>query len=980
MKQKLFTLLTLLVGIASGAWAVDYYSPTTDEVIILSDVYDAEKTSAGYSNHAAIAWAGAVSNATTSAKAGDPSNGGEATSSNVTCYSIKNNGGQKNITLAVSGVSKITLYHVKHSSRYPQLILTPSSGSGSTLSGNTNVYYNEFAIDGTKSYSIALQAYDGSAKQDAPQIYAIKLTKYVARTIDTQKLGGVKVGGTALTEDAATNGYSVSGSTVTLSDVAYAKPTTVTLTNHITYTDATAEDKNVSVTFGETASAGFWTGTATIGTTEYTVKVPYEAQSITGITINGTAISASDLATLTSTKAVSIDGSSINGVGTINVSLSGGSTTVSRANSGNNAVFTFTINGDDNYTVTLTDVKKTYTAEGAVFSATSTLNANTYTANGITFTQTNAEKNFQYGTGRLTIGGSELVPVKLSTGSAVNVTFPENKVATKVIVYGWSVEGNGKLYQMGETSELTKSVDVNSDIFYATNTAKDIYPSKYEYDLDNWESLYFNPGGSPSQPFVIMDFVLADTRTALETFAFSGGNTSVYSDNTAAFVAPTLAATYGGSSVLGDITVTYASNNTSVATVDAETGEVSLTGTTGTAKITATFAGNSTYADTSASYNITVSVNPIGNHALTWTLSPLNTTDKSLTSTQVSSTANITNLTTINTSRITFTSSAGKASDRTAKIDRTVGRNNDNYVSLTFDVKDGYTFTPSSIAIKVANVSNATTFDAELVDENDVTVSETSKSFGSTDGTIETWTISNSDDSKKMTGTVTLKIYAYAETTGSFRFGNAITISGVVDAEKVSVSTLADRNYASYVPTKKLDFGSADGITAYIATGLNAGETAVVLQEVDVVDAGTPVIVKTDTKGATVNVPVTTADPTDATDNKLVAGDGTTSYSAGTYYYLANDQFHQATSGTLQSGKAYLQISGSLAPQLAISFGNEGGTTGINAVNGSEVTVNGEYYNLAGQRVAQPTKGLYIVNGKKVVVKYMHEKFMFNSW
>ena len=26
-------------------------------------------------------------------------------------------------------------------------------------------------------------------------------------------------------------------------------------------------------------------------------------------------------------------------------------------------------------------------------------------------------------------------------------------------------------------------------------------------------------------------------------------------------------------------------------------------------------------------------------------------------------------------------------------------------------------------------------------------------------------------------------------------------------------------------------------------------------------------------------------------------------------------------------------------------------------------------YNLAGQRVAQPTKGLYIVNGKKVIIK-----------
>ena len=31
--------------------------------------------------------------------------------------------------------------------------------------------------------------------------------------------------------------------------------------------------------------------------------------------------------------------------------------------------------------------------------------------------------------------------------------------------------------------------------------------------------------------------------------------------------------------------------------------------------------------------------------------------------------------------------------------------------------------------------------------------------------------------------------------------------------------------------------------------------------------------------------------------------------------------------------------------------------------------VRGEYYNLAGQRAVNPKKGLYIVNGKKVIIK-----------
>ena len=46
-----------------------------------------------------------------------------------------------------------------------------------------------------------------------------------------------------------------------------------------------------------------------------------------------------------------------------------------------------------------------------------------------------------------------------------------------------------------------------------------------------------------------------------------------------------------------------------------------------------------------------------------------------------------------------------------------------------------------------------------------------------------------------------------------------------------------------------------------------------------------------------------------------------------------------------------------------------GGTTGIDATMEDSENVNNDVYNLSGQRVAQPTKGLYIQNGKKVVRK-----------
>ena len=71
---------------------------------------------------------------------------------------------------------------------------------------------------------------------------------------------------------------------------------------------------------------------------------------------------------------------------------------------------------------------------------------------------------------------------------------------------------------------------------------------------------------------------------------------------------------------------------------------------------------------------------------------------------------------------------------------------------------------------------------------------------------------------------------------------------------------------------------------------------------------------------------------------------------------------------TLKSLRCYFTVPVAAARSLTFDIDEEGGTTSINTVQGSGVMVNG-YYNLNGQRVAKPTKGLFIVNGKKVVIK-----------
>ena len=44
-------------------------------------------------------------------------------------------------------------------------------------------------------------------------------------------------------------------------------------------------------------------------------------------------------------------------------------------------------------------------------------------------------------------------------------------------------------------------------------------------------------------------------------------------------------------------------------------------------------------------------------------------------------------------------------------------------------------------------------------------------------------------------------------------------------------------------------------------------------------------------------------------------------------------------------------------------------TTAIGQVATQKAAARNEFYNLAGQRVEQPKKGLYIQNGKKVIIK-----------
>lgn len=191
-----------------------------------------------------------------------------------------------------------------------------------------------------------------------------------------------------------------------------------------------------------------------------------------------------------------------------------------------------------------------------------------------------------------------------------------------------------------------------------------------------------------------------------------------------------------------------------------------------------------------------------------------------------------------------------------------------------------------------------------------------------------------------------------------------------------TISTASGKTYATYVTTNDLDFTNvSDVIKAYVALD-EANGTKLRITAKNAVPAGTALLVKTTSAGATVNVPVAATTPAAiGGTNKLLPGNGTAiSYNAeaGDYYYiLSNGEFRPANKSVVATGKAYLSLDNAAgARALSISFDDdEDETTAIEGIETKKHMENMKFYNLHGQQVEAPGKGLFIVNGKKVVVK-----------
>ena len=237
--------------------------------------------------------------------------------------------------------------------------------------------------------------------------------------------------------------------------------------------------------------------------------------------------------------------------------------------------------------------------------------------------------------------------------------------------------------------------------------------------------------------------------------------------------------------------------------------------------------------------------------------------------------------------------------------------------------------------------------------------------------------IASSEFSKSNHVTFTRDFTLPTETTITFKGGDGddgldyLYITKTADLP--ATVTVADNGigYATFSSDYNLNFeGSA--VKAYVATEAAAG--TVKFEQVTTVPAKTGLFLKGngEVNITTEAVAAPTTNYLKPTTGAIVAASDAVN---NVYHYVFAKQdedlgfYNLGEDLTMTAGKAYLETAASIAPagaRVALVFDDE--TTGISSIE-SVNQANGNVFNLNGQRVVKPAKGLYIVNGKKFINK-----------
>ena len=249
-------------------------------------------------------------------------------------------------------------------------------------------------------------------------------------------------------------------------------------------------------------------------------------------------------------------------------------------------------------------------------------------------------------------------------------------------------------------------------------------------------------------------------------------------------------------------------------------------------------------------------------------------------------------------------------------------------------------------------------------------------------------------------------------------FGPELPVTG--DAAKWILEKVDDANYfgvkpsanmrgrdGKYYTTLYVDFPfqikgdvkayTIEGVEAKNADGYYFARVKELAQQGDTVPAQTAVVLECNSTDPADNQLLPTGDEKPKTSNNRLCGtffggsiNGlTVKDGAGNDYNVTHDNIRAFNINTADSrnpigfykvknnvtnipgNKAFLVLTSTeaQAKSFVLEF-EDGGTTGIETIeNSKNSTDDGVYYDLQGRRVENPTRGIYIVNGKKVVIK-----------
>lgn len=487
---------------------------------------------------------------------------------------------------------------------------------------------------------------------------------------------------------------------------------------------------------------------------------------------------------------------------------------------------------------------------------------------------------------------------------------------------------------------------------------------------------------------------------------------------------PTLKA---GESELTGKTITYSKTGDDIFTsFEESTGNLALNGKAGTATVTATFAGDDTYANSTASYTITVQDNrttptlTFGKESYSFDLGA--TVDPF--TNQLTAPEGVTVVYSSNSEIATVDKTTGEVTVNTAAVGKAT-------ITATFAGNDSYKPATATYMLEVVDPNNMeATFDFEKpVDYGYDKPAKSEKTELNDGDKLESGkvTLTNVKGATTTTrfkddkGDLTFRVYTGAvltvsapegyvitkmdftdngsQTVSNFDFdsgklnnktwtGSAQNIKMTVRANQVFLKKLVVAYAKKVVPTLETLTTAASGFATYAAdydvnySALGLTTYAIALDETKnkvsynrfegVVPAGKAVLVQGDASKEYELAPAEeAADATFTTD--LKASDGTVTAADDKVYAFGTlngkSGFKLVNNGiTIPAKKGYLKLTGTTAAKPTF-FAFDGIGTGISHIEADAAFQNAAIYNLAGQRVDKSYKGVVIVNGKKMLRK-----------